>query len=133
MKHILIFSALISISSVLEAAPIKPVTTDRPAELATAPKQGVEIAYLDNLIVVTESTLETTKKLRAEVQDYLKMQERFVQNTTDKELCIKMVKAAQKILNEIEESHLTQAFDPEFLNELSVFAKIGSKRGVPQS
>ena len=52
--------------------------------------------------------------------------------TDDKELCFRMVKSATRLIHEIEECHLTDNFDEDFLGELSLFARMGSKRGIPQ-
>jgi hypothetical protein len=112
---------------------IQPVTPDLPSTEKTLPTTRDEVAYLDNLIAVTEQTLIAAKGIRKQVAEYLAMQEKFIENTEDRELCYKLVKQAQVILTAIENHHLSQAFDPEFLHELSLFAKIGKKKGVPQA
>jgi cell fate (sporulation/competence/biofilm development) regulator YlbF (YheA/YmcA/DUF963 family) len=109
--------------------PFRPLTKDRPAQVKTMPLGIRELETLDNYISVMEKNLEQSQKLKSDIEKYLILQERFAHKQGDKDLCFKMVKAAQQIMKKIEEQHLSHVFDSEFLKELSFFSQLASKRG----
>lgn len=91
-----------------------------------------QLDLLDNLIKVTASNLDIQKELRKRVEGYLKIQTQYLKNPQDKDLTLKMVKEAHFLIEMIKEGHLTQAFAPEFISELTFFSQIANKRGIPQ-
>lgn len=93
---------------------------------------GNEISRLDTLIQATELSLEGQKKLRVQIIEYQKLQEHYLSNTKDNELLLKLVKSAYRTLNTIKENHLTQTFDNDFIDELTVISKPATKRGIPK-
>lgn len=93
---------------------------------------GTEIARLDTLIQATEKSLDEQKQLRGQIVEYKKLQDRFLGKPGDNELLLKLVKSAHKILQTINNSHLTQTFDPDFIDELSVLSQPARKRGIPK-
>lgn len=94
---------------------------------ASIPKNPAKT--LDDLIDSTQKILDNQKKIREQILTFQKLQDTY-QNNQDKELLVLMVKTAYKLLDNIKENHLTQAFDPDFLSELTVFAQVAAKRGI---
>jgi hypothetical protein len=99
---------------------------------AAEKKVATELEGLDHLISATEHTLSTGKRVRNHVKEYLKLQKAYLENPEDRDSCYLMVRAAHDVLEEVEQARLKQAFDAEFLAELSLFAEMGKKRGVPR-
>ncbi|MEI8365049.1 MAG: hypothetical protein WCF65_01405 [Parachlamydiaceae bacterium] len=110
-----------------------PAPTDAPAAVKDpATIVSHELLRLDTLIRATEQSLEGQKKLRSMIVDYQKLQEQFLKNQSDNELLLKVVKSAYKILQNIKENHLTQTFDTDFIEELTVLSQPAAKRGIPK-
>lgn len=91
-----------------------------------------EINRLDTLIQATQQSLDGQKKLRAHIVEYQKIQDLFITNPNDNDVLLRMVKSAYRTLEAIKENHLTQNFDPDFIDELTVLSQAASKRGVPK-
>lgn len=122
---------LLCISPLVAAeAPLNPTTTDIPQTTDAVIKLN-QLAMLDQLIEVTKQNLEREKQLRAMVQDYLDTQNAYFKTPGDRELTLLMVKNAYYLLEKIKEAHLEQAFDLEFIGELTFFSQIAVKRGIP--
>jgi hypothetical protein len=92
-----------------------------------------EVSRIDNLIFYTQKSLDQQKKLRDLIVEYKTIQEQYLKKTQDNDLLIAMVKSAHRTLRTIEEYHLTQTFDPEFIEELTVLSLKASKRGAPKT
>ena len=88
-----------------------------------------EIVMLDNLIAMTQISLEKQKTLRELIVQYNKTQQATLADTDDNELLMRTVKMAQRVLESIQENNLTHNFDAAFLSELTLLAQIGSKYG----
>lgn len=93
---------------------------------------GIELGRLDTLITATDQSLEVQKKLRNEIVEYQRNQEKFLLSPNDNDLLVKMARSAFRTLELIQESHLEQTFDPDFINELKVLSKVVAKRGIPK-
>lgn len=93
---------------------------------------GNELARLDMLIVATQQSLESQKKLREQIAEYQKIQEYYLKHTQDNEVLFRMIKSAYMTLNTIKENHLEQTFDPDFISELTIISQVAKKRGVPK-
>jgi predicted patatin/cPLA2 family phospholipase len=91
-----------------------------------------ELDRLDTLIKATQKSLDDQQTLRRYILEYKRLQELFVLNPDDNELLVKMVRSARKTLDEIYSTHLTQTFDPDFINELTFLSKVAEKRGIPK-
>lgn len=91
-----------------------------------------QLSRLDTLIEATEQTLETEKKLRERIIEYGKIQELYLLTPENNDILFRMVKCAYRTLELMKESHLTQNFDPEFVDELTVLAQAATKRGIPK-
>ncbi len=92
-----------------------------------------ELKRLDHLIVVTEQNLENQKKLKTLFLDYQQQQVNYLQDTQNKEVTLQMVKSAYVLLENIKAFHLIQAFDTEFVSQLTFFSQFATKRGIPKT
>lgn len=99
-----------------------------------APSETVnnEIDTIDLLITTTEQSLENQKKLRASIAEYQALEKQYIDSQDDVELLYKVIKAAKRTLDSIKANHLTYNFDSKFIEELNVFAQVGSKKGIPK-
>lgn len=91
-----------------------------------------EISRLDDLIEATQQSLQQQKELRELLQKYLSLREQYLKNTENAEVLFQAARTAFRAMNIIQENHLAQTFDSEFLSELSLFAKVGGKQGIPK-
>ncbi len=91
-----------------------------------------EIARLDTLIKATQQSLDGEKKVRDLIVEYKKIQDQYLKNTKDNDLLFSLVKSAHRTLKAIKDNHLTQTFDPEFIDELTVLSQAVNKRGIPK-
>lgn len=91
-----------------------------------------EIVMLDNLIAVTEKSLEKQKALRDLIEHYNNTQKALLKNSDNKELLFRTVKLAQRVLESIQDNHLTHNFDSAFLSELTLLSQIAAKYGEPK-
>lgn len=112
-------------------AQVKPITSDTPKG-AKEINVNNELSMLDNLIEVTQQSVDSQKKLRDLIRLYQTLQTQYLQNEDDKELLYKIVRVAYLASESIKENHLSQIFDPDFLKELNLFAQIAAKRGIPK-
>jgi hypothetical protein len=130
MKHLLAaFIFLAPISSILSGAEdiIHPVTTDLPVVSTSTEQTNNNIMMLDHLIATTQKNLENQKQLRTLIQEYLDIYEKYLQDTNNKQLSFRMILKAKEVTDKIKETHLTQAFEQEFISELTFFSNIASK------
>jgi hypothetical protein len=93
---------------------------------------GNELARIDMLILATQQSLESQKKLREQIAEYQKIQEYYLKHSQDNEVLFRMIKIAYATLNTIKDNHLEQTFDPDFISELTVISQVAKKRGVPK-
>lgn len=93
---------------------------------------GTELGRLDMLILATQQSLESQRKLREQIAEYQKIQEYYLKHSQDNEVLFRMIKSAHMTLNTIKENHLEQTFDPDFISELTIISQVAKKRGVPK-
>lgn len=132
--RLIYFFMMISFLGTLDAAdgPIQPVTTDLPpAELPGRAAADPNLAALDALIVATEQTLATQRKVRQMVSDYFTLRAEYTENQQNKQLIVRLVKMATGLLEVIQANHLADAFDADFMHELTFFSQIASKKSRP--
>lgn len=91
-----------------------------------------QLLMLDDLIAMTQKSLAAEMEIKELIVEYQRIQESYLKNQDDKELVIKMVRMAHRILIKTQENYLTQQFDPDFISELTLFSKIASKKGIPK-
>lgn len=86
---------------------------------------------LQLMIAATEQTLAVQKTLVEKTSTYLKSMEALENNSQSKQLAYQLVKAANSLKKTIDEERMSQAYGEDFLKELSFFAKMGNKPGLP--
>ena len=91
-----------------------------------------QIAMVDDLIAMTQQTLKGEQEIKKLIAEYQQIQEVYLKNQDDKEQVVKMVRMAHRVLTKIQDNHLTQQFDPDFISELTLFSKIAAKKGIPK-
>lgn len=119
------FIAVMSLSAVEHVANLK--------ETEPALVVAKELQRLNNLIAITEKNLENQNALKELFLDYQQQQIHYLQDTQNKELTLKMVKSAHRLLESIQANHLIQTFDTEFMSQLTFFSQFATKRGVPKT
>ncbi len=130
MNKYLVMSLLLCTGTLCADDVIKPSTSDLPRASNLATK-GDELALLNQLISVTQQNLDAQKQLRTDLQDYLQIKQQYMQKTDDKQLTIRLVTKAHQLLQKIQDQHLVQAFDQEFISELTFFSNIAAKWNNP--
>lgn len=129
-----LFLLALCLGGALHAAPvpIQPMTRDLPpAQLPGGEGEG-SLTTLDRLIAATEQTLSAEKQIRQMVVEYNTTKVQYLQNQQNRELIVRMVKMAKSLLDAIQMNYLSDAFDTEFMQELSFFAQIASKKTLPK-
>jgi len=117
---LLFFLALNSLSADMPAIKEPPVLVEN------------EIDVLNTLISATEKNLVKQRKMKELVLEYQKVFAVYLKNSNDKEAVMKVAFVAEKLLKEIQESHLTDSFNPDFISELTLFSQIAAKKGIPR-
>jgi hypothetical protein len=100
------------------------------------PEMTVEIdasiRALDQLTAMTERSLAAQRQIRQQMLDYRQIKAQFLQNQQDRELIVRVVKAAYGLQNAIKANHLEDALDSEFMHEIAFFSQIASKKSLPK-
>lgn len=119
------FFIIMSLSPFLISAEISPIKD---------PKQIVPLQaqHLETLIEMTQATLNNLQILSKQLKDYQEVQERYLADTKDNEMLYRMVKSAQKLLENIKSANLVHSFDPDFISELNLLSQIAQKIGIPK-
>lgn len=99
---------------------------------ATEPAVNKELTTLQTMITLTEQSLEAQKKVYTLVQKYQELQKQYMVHPDDDALLMQLIQAAHRAHLSITENHLTQAFDPSFMSELTLFAQAAAKQGIPR-
>lgn len=133
MTRTLLFFAL-CLGGALHAAPNtrQPMTSDIPPMQLPGGEGEVSLTTLDRLIAATEQTLSAEKQIRQMVVEYSATKVQHLQNRQSRERIVRMVKMAKSLLDAIQTNYLSDAFDTEFMQELSFFAQIASKKTLPK-
>lgn len=133
LKILASFFLIASATTFAETPHLNPITSDLPPSMPESQnKETNEFVILDSLIAATQQSLESQKTLREWVKQFKEIQNQCLLNPEDSDLLLRAVKVARRTLECMKENHLTQAFDPEFISELSLFAQVASKRGIPK-
>lgn len=126
MKRFFLYAIIIGHAALCSSLTADTIKKD-PKELLDS-----QVAMLDHLIEMTERSLEATKEIRELVFNYEQVQAVFLKNQENKEVTVKMIRMAHQLLTKIQQHHLTQQFDADFISELSLFSKIATKKGIPK-
>lgn len=114
-------------------SPIRPITQEVPPEdLPGGDEIAAAIGSMNGLIEATEETLAAQKRVRQLLTEYRQTKMDYMNNQQDRERVIQLVKLAHVLMTNIRDEHLADAFDPDFLHELSFFSQIASKKSGPK-
>lgn len=122
--------ALCSPLALSAAGPINSVTNDLPPQGMAARPEKDPLRTLDDLMALTERSLNDQKQLRRQLVEYYKVKARYLQDPQNKDNIVQMIKAAHQVQQIIEAQHLAYVFDSELLDELKFFSQIASKKGM---
>lgn len=103
-----------------------------PILLAIAPLNDGPAAQLDPLIQSTTRLLEKQKQLKTLLENYQSLHDRYLNNMEDRTLAMQTGKAAQESLDIIKEEKMTHLFDPAYLSEMALFAKLATRPSIPK-
>lgn len=87
---------------------------------------------LTPLISSTERLLQRQKDLKTLLEKYQSLHARYMNDMEDRALALETGKSAQEALERIKEDKLTYLFDPSFLSEMTLFAKLAAKPSIPK-
>jgi hypothetical protein len=90
-----------------------------------------ETSRIDTLIKATEENLVREKKLKILIQEYRKIEDACIQNPKDTDLLFKLAKTGKEALDCIQETNLSDYFQPEFIKELQRLSQIANKKTPP--
>lgn len=100
---------------------------------ASLPAKAPPWEELDHLILSTEKQLTREKALKEHLIEYWKWHEVYLQNTDDRELAHKCGGYAYEALEIIKNERLAPYFDPAFISEMTLFAKLKAKPSIPKT
>lgn len=89
--------------------------------------QESDLESLENLIFVTEQNLSELKTLKEEILNYQSVLKKLLTSPNSEEMQFQTGIAAKKILDKIKKNHLMHTFEPRFISEISLYAKLGKK------
>lgn len=91
-----------------------------------------ELQSIEHLISLAKQNIELQENVRSQLIEYQKVNKLFLQNSKDNDLLFQNIKLGSRLLETINNAHLTQNFSNEFIKELTLFAKFAKKQGVPK-
>lgn len=127
-KPVFFLSLLVLITSYLNAETSLNLKETQPVLVAAQ-----ELQRLNSLIAITEKNLENQKALKQLFSTYQQKQINYLSDPENKELTLQMVTSAHRLLEGIRTAHLIQAFDAEFISQLTFFSQFATKPGIPKT
>lgn len=119
-------TALMASSSLLTAAELEMGLIEVPSSAAPT-----EVKRWEQLMQATQVNLELQQKVYRLLLAYQALKsESTASDNSDK--LFERAQYALELQQMIEEHHLEALFSKEFLQELKLFGRVGSKRGIPQ-
>lgn len=111
---------------------LNPITHDLPPIIEQVEINETELNRLDRVIQATQQNLEKQKAIRNDLIEYMQLQDLYAANSKDNDHLLRMAKSANRLLEKIKENHLLQTFSSDFISELTIFAQLANKRGIPK-
>lgn len=96
------------------------------------PIKKAPFAELDQLIQSTEHLVEKQKALKNLLENYLALHNACLKEMENKQLLVRCAKVASDALETIKAERLSPLFEPTFLSEMALFAKLASKPSIPK-
>lgn len=91
-----------------------------------------EFVLLDRLQEATRESLKNQEHLKKTLSAYKENLSLYLENSGDKDLALKVSRVAALLLAEIKENYLLEAFNTDFISELTLFAQLSEKKGIPR-
>jgi hypothetical protein len=86
---------------------------------------------LNDLIISTEQLVHNQKTLLRLLQDYLALRADYLEETNNRELLLKTAKVANQALDIIKKDRFSSLFEPSFISEMTLFAKLAARPAIP--
>ena len=115
---------------IVEKPPKNPFAIPLEERIDLEPQED-ELLAVERLIRFAEQQLKDKKQLKILITEMRQNKELFIKGDGSKLHATYMIQAAKKSLRIIRKYHLEQLFAPEFIEELSVFSKVGSAKISP--
>lgn len=96
------------------------------------PIKNAPLAELELLIGSTENLVKKQKAVKELLEHYLSLHDAYLKEMENKELLLKCAKIASEALERIKQERLSPLFEPSFLSEMTLFAKLASKPSIPK-
>ncbi len=87
---------------------------------------------LTPLIQSTERLLQRQKDLKLLLEKYDKLHQNYMKDIDNRALALETGQVAQEALDKIKEDKLNYLFDPAYISEMTLFAKLASKPSIPK-
>lgn len=84
-----------------------------------------ELITIERLIHLTEEQMQAQKRIKNLIIEIKHNKEMFIKNSDSKLHALYMISAAEECLSLIRRYHLYHLFSSDFMEELTVFAKVG--------
>jgi hypothetical protein len=94
--------------------------------------QKTALDELQVLINSTEALVQKQKALLQLLQEYLNLHDAYLKDTENRELLLKTAKIASQALETIKKERLSYLFEPSFLSEMTLFAKLAGRPSIPK-
>lgn len=99
----------------------------KPVANQSIPYEASPYGELDLLIASTKKLVEKQEALKATLVEYMSLQGEALKDPNNRPLIQKAAKVAEKALETIKEERLTYLFEPAFISELTLFAKLAKR------
>ena len=109
-----------------------------PVFLAATPYKGdpnllsKEFLLMERLQEATEISLANQKHLKETLLENRSLLDLYLNHPADKDLAMKVSRVAAKLLEEVKENYLLESFETDFISELTLFAQLSEKKGIPR-
>lgn len=90
------------------------------------------LAELDLLIVSTEDLSLKQKTVRSALTEYIYLRDIYLKDMENREILLKTAIFARSALKTIKEEKLTPLFEPDFISEMTLFAKLAANPTLPK-
>lgn len=89
------------------------------------------LSDLDLLIESTKELLQNQEELRLKLNTYIELKSAYLKDMENRELLKKTARLAKSSLDIIKENKLTPLFEPDFISEMTLFAKLATTPSIP--
>lgn len=112
---------LLGLNLAFAADPVKPQGFE------SVPYKEQPLTQLNDLISSTEKLVQHQKELRDQLTQYIVLHDAYLKDIDNRAQLLKTAKVAQQALDTIKSERMTHLFDPSFLSEMTLFAKLAKR------